>query len=208
MFQLYQSAVLEGTTNKLTIVQHTVDEERGTNTLKSMWGNIGGSRIILENTDQTLDEAFQTKNVTITHEQRVKSVLLQDILDNMFADKTRRDKPVVIMKLDIETFECRALLGSPDLFSLQQPYYVPFLVMEWYFATKNEEDKYVFPKSCPQTKLLRMRDLLLDKGYEPWGEAGEGKWVRLSAKKALRWYKTNVVWRHKMAPLSVLPKVL
>lgn len=207
---MYQSAVLDGSKDRLTIVQHTVDEERGTNNLKSMWGNIGGSRIILENADQTLDEAFQAKNVTVTHEQTVKSVLLQDILDSMFPDKrpTSGEKPVVIMKLDIETFECRALLGSPELFSPSQPYFVPYLVMEWYFATKNEEGKYAFPRSCPQTKLLMMRDLLLDKGYEPWGEAALGKWTRMNPKKALRWYKINVVWRHKMAPLSVLPKVL
>ncbi len=66
-------------------------------------------------------------------------MLLSDVFDAIYHDErsqgllSRREKVVVVMKMDIEGFECRALLGSPSVLT-DSRFFVPYIIMEWTFA--------------------------------------------------------------------------
>lgn len=69
--------------------------------------------------------------------------------------------------MDIETYECRALLGSAKIFQSQKVY-IPYLVMEWFFSYEKKDGSHVYPTSCPQSMLQSMTDLLVSNEYEPY----------------------------------------
>ena len=73
----------------------------------------------------------------------------------------------IVMKMDIETYECRALLGSPDIFQ-NDKIFIPYFVMEWFFSYEKKDGGHVYPSSCPQKMLQRMTDLLLGNDYVPF----------------------------------------
>ena len=65
----------------------------------------------------------------------VNAILLSDIIDDIvkISDVTKTykmKKMAVVIKIDIESFECRAFLGSPKIFSNPRVY-IPYIVMEW-----------------------------------------------------------------------------
>ena len=57
-----------------------------------------------------------------------------------------QEKVTIVIKMDIESFECRALLGSTQIF--QDPrLFIPYIVMDWSFL------KHVSAVSQPQNLL-------------------------------------------------------
>ena len=77
---------------------------------------------------------FTLLNFSETAED-VNAILLSDIIDDIvkISDVTKTykmKKMAVVIKIDIESFECRAFLGSPKIFSNPRVY-IPYIVMEW-----------------------------------------------------------------------------
>ena len=70
----------------------------------------------------------------------VDAILLRNVIDDIVKvvgvkGKSKRRKTPVVIKIDIETFECRAFLGSPKIFS--HPHiYIPYIVMEWTYPSQ------------------------------------------------------------------------
>ena len=59
----------------------------------------------------------------------------------------------IVMKVDIERFECRAFLGSPEV--LSQPQEIPILavIIEWYFLHYNMIGGH-YAELCPKEKVI------------------------------------------------------
>ena len=96
----------------------------------------------------------------------------------------------IVMKVDIERFECRAFLGSPEV--LSQPQEIPILavIMEWYFLGGH------YTELCPKEKVIQLAKLFLHNGYTPF-KVDEN---RLELKKldttnfGVEWKMLNVAW--------------
>ena len=89
--------------------------------------------------------------------------------------------------------ECRAFLGSPKIF--QDPrVFIPYIAMEWTFATVAANGTRVFPQSCPENELKRLTSHFFDNGYSPHNEMLR----KLSRSNSFEWFG-NVVWIHEYA---------
>ena len=92
-------------------------------------------------------------------------MLLGDILRDIM-ETAARVPSQILMKIDIEHFECRAFLGSPEV--LSQPQIIPIIavVMEWIF-TKNIGGGQYGP-ICKKEQVRELARLFLDTGYTPF----------------------------------------
>ena len=72
----------------------------------------------------------------------------------------------ILMKIDIEQFECRAFLGSPEV--LAQPQIIPIIavVMEWIFMENIGGGQY--SPICKKEQVRELAKLFLDNGYTPY----------------------------------------
>ena len=93
--------------------------------------------------------------------------------------------------MDIELFECKAFLGSPEV--LKQPQTIPILavIMEWVFLL--EEGKY--SEQCPKEKVIELTKVFLDNGYTPFRVGDNPKLSKLDISNlGTEWKFNNVVW--------------
>ena len=95
------------------------------------------------------------------------------------------------MKIDIELFECRAFLGSPEV--LTQPQDIPIIavLMEWVFLRNNGS----YSEQCPKEKVIELTKLFLDNGYIPFRVNNERHQLsRLDTSNFGVEWKFNVAW--------------
>ena len=150
---MYRSANASRILPKIRFIQNGVDEVRRKAVFRVDKFNNGGSYVKLP---QTVINEENPKE-----QELVETVLLSDILD---AAEAIEDPKQVIMKIDIELFECRAFLGSSNVF--RQPQVVPItaIIMEWIY--KGGDGR--FSDRCPEDKMRLMAKMLLDTGYVPY----------------------------------------
>ena len=97
-----------------------------------------------------------------------KQDILQTVkLNDIFAAVHNKLTPLpsqILMKIDIELFECRAFLGSPEV--LTQPQDIPLIavLMEWVFLRENG----TYSEQCPKEMVIQLARLFLDNGYTPF----------------------------------------
>ena len=99
----------------------------------------------------------------------------------------------LLMKMDIELFECRAILGSPEV--LTGPKNIPFVavVMEWLFLRNNGE----YTDQCPKEKVVELAKFFLDNGFTPFlVDVYNGHLSKLSVSQYGAEWKCNVAWLH------------
>jgi len=93
----------------------------------------------------------------------------------------------IIIKLDIEGFECKVL--EPYLSKPTQDVFIPYIFMEWMHIKLNLDD------NCPN--LENLVQLFTDLDYIPWDAS---KRIKLVAKNFRTWKKIDdVMWIHKDA---------
>ena len=63
----------------------------------------------------------------------------------------------IVLKIDIEGFECRTFLGSTNIFQIRDVS-IPYIFMEWDFMDKKS--------SCPPSMLKNLTTLFLENGYK------------------------------------------
>ena len=127
-----------------------MDDERREAELVEVEGNNGASYLSLP------DSSVSKRNI----KHSIQTVLLSDILQ---AIKVASNPKKLIMKIDIELYECRAILGSQDIFNNVHKFQITAIIMEWMFILKDG----TFTKECPREKLMSMVGLFLKAGYVP-----------------------------------------
>ncbi len=161
--KLYKSVTLLGPkADSVTIVANAVSSERKVVTMSAMKGNFGGARI--DDNDQ--------------RGQKVETILLADIFDRLIS----KDKDAVIIKMDIEGYECDAILGSENVIS---DYDISLVVMEWRFRAAG------FSGPCPPEKRQRVAKVFTSNGFEPRSIDLE---TELDADEAPDWPVMDMVW--------------
>ena len=138
------SHILDG----LTLVQNGVDATRRNASMVVDANNNGASY---------LGKVANNQNVNM-HEMPVHTVLLSDVVDAILAKLDYSTQMVI--KMDIEGFECNAFLGSPQVLTSQQSISIVAVIMEWTFQR--------FHERCTSYNALQLKILFLNSGYLPF----------------------------------------
>ena len=103
----------------------------------------------------------------------------------------------ILLKIDIEQFECRAFLGSPEVIIQPQKIPVIAVILEWTFLSENGS----YSEQCPKEKVKELAKLFLDNGYTPfrvWDpfsiESGFPRFTKLDTLNFGVEWKCNVAW--------------
>lgn len=123
---LTKSLNMGGLTSKVTLLRNAISNVQENVTLFDIVGNIGGTFV------ETADENDQNDE-TIDSDHRAVAITLDDLADFF------RDKPVFV-KIDIETYELKALKGGNRFFSQVN---VQFVLMEWIYHREFDTGKEV-----------------------------------------------------------------
>ena len=101
------------------------------------------------------------------------------------------------MKIDIEHFECRAFLGSPEVLVQKKGVVLLAVIMEWTFGGENG----TYSEQCSKEQVVSLTKLFLSQGYAPFQVSKGisrlirgGDWIKLNTSNfGLNW-NTNVLW--------------
>ena len=169
----YRSAKMSEVLSKMKFIQNGVDEVRREAAITINKNNNEASYIRLP------ENSLNNRKT----DQQLQTVLLNDILK---AVKRSENPKQIIIKIDVELFECRAFLGSSYEFFLQK---VPItaIIMEWLFVAPDD----TYTEECPREKLERMTGMFLSAGYVPFKTEGISK---LNYTNIGTDWRTNVVW--------------
>ena len=93
--------------------------------------------------------------------------------------------------MDIEQYECRAILGSEGIFS-DPRFSITAVSTEWNYVLKSGK----ISDLCPSNDMERLVELLVGKSFEP----SEGRWgAKLDPRDCHKWHKgTHVFWSKKI----------
>ena len=108
-------------------------------------------------------------------EVELRTVLLGDIFKEV--EETVYPKPSqILMKIDIELFECRAFLGSPEV--LTQPQEIPIIavIMEWVFLRPNG----AYSEQCPKDKVIELATIVRN-NVRSWKRMEKGQAEEVAA---------------------------
>ena len=190
--KIFRSALKSGIIDKVTIIQNAIAETRRNGVMKIDLKNNGGSFLELTS-NQTLK--IESKNSTFS-KNVLQTVLLKDVFE---AIKTHIvPTPLnVLMKIDIEHFECRAFLGSPEILRQNQNIKLLAVIMEWTFKDQNG----TYSEQCPKAKVMSLTKLFLENGFTPF-QLNEGvnrvvygkEWIKLDTSNFGLDWNTNVLW--------------
>ena len=177
LIRMFRSALKSGLVNKMTFAQNGIDEIRRTAYMDINKKNNGGSYVgkTNDNTPNTIS---------------LQTVLLSDVFDAI----RKHASPLpscVIMKIDIEQFECHAFLGSPQVLDQTQDLPVIAVIMEWTFLGEN--DKY--GERCPEEKVVELAKLFLFYDFVPFS-ADKGMKKMDTSNYGVGWQE-NVAWLSK-----------
>lgn len=153
LHKIIHSSILSGIHDKMTIVKNAVDGVRHPMKLWVDKNNNGGSQVRQLGLSKDPSQ-YQAGEV-------VQTVLLSDIFEEAFRQSQPKN---VIIKADIETFECRAFLGSPQVFAHPS---VKGVVFEWLRVTDN----------CSKDDFKKVLDLFRGNGFKLYELGRDHKWA-------------------------------
>ena len=171
---MYRSANASGILDKMKFIQNGVDEVRRKAIVKVDEYNNGGSYV-------NLPESVMYEGPA---DQQLETVLLSDVIE---AAKTLENPKQIVIKIDVELFECRTFLGSSKVFNQPQEVSITAIIMEWVF--KSNDDTY--SKQCPMAKVKLMAKMFLNSGYIPFKTTDLSK---LNFTNLGTDWRTNVLW--------------
>ena len=99
------------------------------------------------------------------------------------------------MKIDVEFFECRAFLGSPEVVANPQDIPIMAVIMEWMFLRDNAS----YSNMCPKDKVIELTKLFLNNGYTPFRVKDDRRELTKldTSKFGVEWtwkWNPNVAW--------------
>lgn len=169
--RIHHAALLSGLRRNITLFHHAIYNDRTEAWLRQPMGNIGGSTIVINDSEET--EGAES----------VKTVLLNDLFPYI-------QRRIVIIKIDIGGFECRAISSATQLFSGA---HMPYIFMAWKTMHEKQDDKN---SACVASNIERMTIFLAHRGYVPYLTlSGE----QLNWRHSVTWNCTHVTWRHVSA---------
>lgn len=164
--------------DKITILLHAAAHARVRAKLRYKRGNLGGTSV------QEIGFAEYEKLKKRRPRDVVTTVSLNDLAPFV-------NTSVVVIKIDIEGWECQAILGGTGFLA---SHFAPYVFMEWAVVSNNRH-KYHAP--CRPAHLQRMIQWFASRGYHAHiSKSG----VELNPARLETWRAGDIYWRHRTAP--------
>lgn len=177
--RLHAGALAGGVASKVTILLHASADHRFHAKLRYRAGNLGGTSVV-EATPQEVD---------LLQRSQPHDLVTTLTLNNL---EPFVNTSIILLKIDIEGWECRAVLGGNTFLT---GHFAPYIFMEWAVLANNRH-KYHAP--CRPRHLHHMVHWLADRGYHAHiSKSG----ARLHPAKLDTWRAGDIYWRHNSAPL-------
>ena len=109
-------------------------------------------------------------HLTILFQPPLNSIKLEDIINYI-------DSEIIIIKIDIEGYECKAL--QPDVILNKQGKFIPYIFMEWRFLPTDKRN------TCPH--FGKWVQHFYDGGYLPFNPSEWNIRFRISICSSLNW---------------------
>ncbi|XP_069955376.1 uncharacterized protein [Cherax quadricarinatus] len=176
--RLHAGAVAGGVASKVTILLHAVADHRFHAKLHYREGNLGGTSVV----------KATPREAEIIRKSRPHDQVTTITLDHL---KSFVNTSHVLLKIDVEGWECGAVLGG-KIFLME--HFTPYIFMEWSVVANNRH-KYHAP--CRASALQQMVNWLASHGYHVHiSKSG----APLNPAKLDTWRVGDIYWRHHSAP--------
>ena len=190
---MYRSAKGSGILHNIKFIQNGVDEVRRKTVVCVDKLNNGGSYVKLPQKQQ---QPVINKCGNQSDQEPIQTVLLSDIIE---AARVIENPTEIVIKIDIELFECRAFLGSPNIFNQPQDVPIVAIIMEWLYGRGDGS----FTDRCPEEKMKLMAKMFLEAGYVPFSI----HFRRLDYSDLGEEWKTNVLWLHRVHGRNIINRI-
>lgn len=182
MVRLYRAAVASNLQNRLRIFHNAVDDQHHLVNL-GLVPNDAAATYVTNEVFKNQCKEYHINKTNISSQPsdlQVEAVTLKEVL----AAASTESKEAV-MKIDINSLECRAITGSANVFkqqrvsqwlltslfitpmSFQQPF-IPYVFMEWNF-NYNVTGSPQKSDNCKEQLLAEMTSVFLGNNYIPYG---------------------------------------
>lgn len=182
LVKMFHASLLDGTSDSIVMFENAIDMYEHEAIVQKNMENLGGSYL----TPQIHGINQLNPNTVL-----VPAVRLAQILNHT----TQIERQTVVLKMDIEKYECRAFMGSTEIFDIPN-IYISHIVVEWRFADRSKGSIVMYPPSCPEPMLEDLIYLLNDHDYYPFSDDLE----LLEVSEASGWTR-DVIWAHKNTEL-------
>ena len=202
LVKIFRSALISGLMDRIKFVQNGVGKQRRNASMNVNLSNNGGSFVEVSNSKiRTNEDDFRGYeygvDMNMDHaEVSLEIILLRDILEDI-KTHTNQKPTGVVMKIDIEQFECRAFLGSPELLrhaknqtSPDKTLPILAIIMEWTFLSGDPNGD-----RCPKEHVVELTKLFLENDYTPFRVTEHLEKLDITY-SGLDW-STNVLWVYK-----------
>ncbi|XP_045179513.2 uncharacterized protein LOC123539099 [Mercenaria mercenaria] len=155
--------------NKITIVNNAISNSRRELHFYVPWpNNQGAARLVLGNQNVENNQRFSANSITLND------------LANLIQTKD------IVMKIDIEGHECRALEKADVIFDR---FNVIFISMEW-VVMRLYRDKY--GTACPPENIQKMLEMLTRRGFVPYSFRNN---IQLDPYESDKWMYDDIYWK-------------
>ena len=202
LVKMFRSALMSGLIDRIKFVQNGVGEQRRNASMNINLNNNGGSFVEVSNSKIRTNEddlRGYEYEVDMNMDYRgvsLEIILLSDIFQDIKSHTNHKPKGVV-MKMDIEQFECRSFLGSPELLrhaknqtSSDETLPILAIIMEWTFLSGDPNGD-----RCPKEHLVELTKLFLENDYTPFRVTEHLEKLNITH-LGLDWH-TDVLWVYK-----------
>ncbi|XP_045197330.2 uncharacterized protein LOC123552024 [Mercenaria mercenaria] len=154
--------------DKITILNNAVSNDRRVIHINRPYKDNPGATRLLSDATVTGPNVFSAATITVND------------LANYIHTKD------IVIKIDIEGNECRALETSNEIFN---KFNVLFISMEWVVMKKYEND---IGTPCPRENIDQMVKMLTKRNFEPFSFLND---VPLNPKEYEEWKETELYWK-------------
>ena len=193
---MYKNAKLNGVLDKVTMLKHSANYRDCLPThIKPAKGNFEASMV--QDKDVFGEDDDESNNHPTMRKETVSSLKLIRVFDDIKA-KTR-DRPIpVLLSIDTNGLECKALLGSAMIFS-DRSFSIPYVLTKWYLMIRDEEGEPHYHEHCPKDMMELVVDMMVKNGYEPYEQLSKSYWLKQDPSDLMEVTGKYVMWKKKTA---------
>ncbi|KAK3585308.1 hypothetical protein CHS0354_040255 [Potamilus streckersoni] len=168
---LEESVASNNFSGEILLLRHAITDRRTAVKMGQNKQNQGGVPIIKEENHGVIDGESLT------------SVTMDDLLNLLLTNE-------VIIKMDIEGYECRALRTSKEFFKHVK---VRYLFMEWFIMVEYRNRPNT---GCKTELIIDALQNLVYLGFTPYSETGD----ILDIANCWSWKSNDIFWAHEFSP--------
>ncbi|XP_014678935.1 PREDICTED: uncharacterized protein LOC106818773 [Priapulus caudatus] len=177
--RLHKGALLSGVAGSIRVLLNAVSSRHEHVTFTYRENNVGGTSV------RAISVADAERLTQHARDAVATTLTTDDLLDVM-------NVTLAVMKIDIEGYECRALLSAQRFLDRV---FVPYIFIEWRVMFRHQ---HFADSPCLTSDIRRLSAILDSRKYVPY-VTKDGRMLE-AVHSATRWQDGDVYWRHWEAP--------